>query len=103
MVVRAETIGSSVGWLRDTQFDRFFILGIAAFAIATGLLIVVQPALFVPILVADLWLLGYHHVISTFTRLCFDALSFRQHRFLVTGLPLIVLLSVAALTYGVGA
>ena len=97
MVVRVESFGSSGGWLRDTQFDRFFILGIATIAIATGLSVVVQPALFVPILVADLWLLGYHHVVSTFTRLCFDARSFRQHRFLVTGLPLIVFLSVAVL------
>ncbi len=103
MVVRVESFGSSGGWLRDTQFDRFFILGIATIAIATGLSVVVQPALFVPILVADLWLLGYHHVVSTFTRLCFDARSFRQHRFLVTGLPLIVFLSVAVLAYGVGA
>ena len=103
MVVRVDSLGSSAGWLRDTQFDRFFIFGIAAFAIATGLIVVAQPALFIPILVADLWLLGYHHVVSTFTRLCFDAQSFRQNRFLLTGLPLIVFLSVAALTYGVGA
>ncbi len=52
-----------------------------------------------PILVADLWLLGDHHVVSTFARPCFDAGSFRQYRFFVTGLPLIVLLSLAALTY----
>jgi hypothetical protein len=43
------------------------------------------------------WLLGYHHVISTFTRLAFDRDSFNENRFLVTWLPLIVLTGVFAL------
>jgi hypothetical protein len=36
-------------------------------------------------------------VISTFTRLTFDKESFVQHRFLVTGLPLIIIAGVAAM------
>jgi hypothetical protein len=63
---------------------------------------VIHPALFLPILVADLWLLGYHHVIATYTRLCFDAESFRTHRFLVVGLPVLVLAAVALLALGAG-
>ncbi len=38
----------------------------------------------------DLWLLGYHHVTSTFTRLTFDSESFSEHKFLVLGLPWLV-------------
>jgi hypothetical protein len=42
------------------------------------------------VLLADLWLLGYHHVISTFTRLCFDTGSLNRYRFIVFVLPLLV-------------
>lgn len=89
-------------WLRNLPFDLSFILGIAALAIASGLAVAANPTLFVPILFADLWLLGYHHVVATYTRLCFDAESFRAHRFLVTGLPLLVLAAVLVLGLGVG-
>jgi hypothetical protein len=60
-------------------------------AIASGVTAVVKPALFPAILAVDFWALGYHHVISTFTRLTFDKGSFLEHRFLVTWLPLILL------------
>lgn len=100
-VVETQTVRSDV-WLRGLSFDLSFILGIAALAIASGLAVIANPALFVPILFADLWLLGYPHVIATYTRLCFDAQSFRAHRFLVTGLPLLVLAAVLILALGVG-
>ena len=48
------------------------------------------PDLFRAVLVADLFLLGYHHVISTFTRLAFDRQSLREYRFYVFVLPFIV-------------
>ncbi|HEY2962461.1 MAG TPA: hypothetical protein VGJ37_08615 [Pyrinomonadaceae bacterium] len=50
-----------------------------------------NPSLFPAVFVLNAWLLGYHHVVSTFTRLTFDSGSFKRHRFLVTWLPLIVL------------
>ena len=67
MVAGAQTAPIPAGWLRGAQFDRFFVLGIASVAIASGLAVVMEPRLFVPILAADLWFLGYHHVVSTFT------------------------------------
>ena len=73
-----------------------------AWPLLSGLAVVIEPRLFVPILAADLWLLGYHHVVSTFTRLCFDARSFREYRFLILGLPVIVLVAVGGLAVGVG-
>jgi len=82
---------ASFGWLRNTRFDLTLILGVAALALASGALVVAQPALFPLILVIDLWLLGYQHVVSTFTRLSFDRQSFRQHRMLVVVLPFVVL------------
>ncbi len=54
-----------VGWLRGPAFDLSFIAGTTAIAVASGALVVMDPRLFVPILLLDLWLLGYHHVIAT--------------------------------------
>lgn len=76
----------SLPWIRNGQFDLVFIIGLFALACATGMVIIAEPALFYPILVIDLWVLGYHHVISTYTRLCFDKESFAEHK------PLILLL-----------
>ncbi len=102
MTTLTESADLPAGWLRNPSFDLGFILGIAALAVISGAIVVVEPRLFVPILLADIWLLGYHHVISTFTRLCFDLESFRTHRFLVKWLPLIVLAGVVLLGAGVG-
>jgi len=78
-------------WIRNAQFDSVFIFGLFALAWITGLVIMFEPSLFYPILVIDLWFLGYHHVISTYTRICFDKESFQENKILLTGLlPLIV-------------
>jgi hypothetical protein len=81
----------SPGWLRSPAFDANFIVTAALVAIVTGVVGMWVPSLFAWLLVLDLWLLGYHHVVSTFTRLAFDKASFQQHKFLVVQLPLIVL------------
>ena len=77
-------------WLHSPRFDIFFIFGLVAAAITTGIVILWYPELFVPVLIFDLWFLGYHHVISTYTRLCFDRKSFAEHRPLLVTLPIIV-------------
>ncbi len=93
----------SPGWLRNANFDFSYIFGLAALALLAGAVVVSQPALFPAIVVLDLWLLGYHHVVSTFTRLAFDTESFTQHRFLVLVLPLLVLLVVVLACVSIGA
>ena len=93
----------SFGWLRGATFDLSYILGLTGVALMAGAVVVAQPALFPLIIFLDLWLLGYHHVISTFTRLTFDRDSFREHRFLVIGLPPLVLLGVTLLWLVIGA
>lgn len=74
---------SDIGWLRGPEFDLFFIVGIAAIAIASGLAVTWNNDLFLPVLAADLWILGYHHVIATYTRLAFDKGSFRENKALI--------------------
>lgn len=78
------------GLLRGVRFDGNFIFGIALVALASGVAVTIQPSLFAPILFLDLWLLGYHHVISTYTRLCFDKASTRQHWPLLALLPVVL-------------
>src|SRR5437763_14774747 len=90
------------GWLRSPSFDFVFVGGAVLAALLATVTVVVEPRLFPLILFTDMWLLGFHHVVSTFTRLTFDSESFRAHRFLVLGLPWIVLAGVVVLVYAVG-
>lgn len=90
------------GWLRKSSFDLSFILGIAIVAMLSAAIVIAEPRLFAPVLLIDLWFLGYHHVISTFTRLCFDKESMKEHRFLIFGLPPLVIAGTFAMAYGVG-
>jgi len=89
-------------WLRSPQFDLSFVLGLPALAFLTGLVVVYQPQLFIPILILDLWFLGYHHVISTYTRLCFDRKSFGEHWPLLVILLPAVTIGTLAVAYGFG-
>ncbi len=93
---------STPGWLRSREFDLGFIGAIAALGLLSGCAVSYNPQLLVPIMLADLWLLGYHHVVSTFTRLAMDRESFRAHRFIVLYLPFIVLAVVTAMAFGLG-
>ena len=85
------------GWLRNPLFDLTFIVGVAGLAICAGLVVLHAPSLFGPILIANLWLLGYHHVVSTYTRLAFDRASFLEHKSLVLYLPIFVAAVVSGL------
>lgn len=91
------------GLLRSPEFDMFFIVGIPLFAIATGLLVSYDNNLFLPVLAADLWLLGYHHVVATYTRLAFDKQSFLEHKTLVIYLLPAVAIAVVLLAAAGGA
>src|SRR5262245_21753831 len=81
------TASLPLGWLRNPQFDFTLIFVVAGWALAAGAAIVANPSWFWPILFLDVWLLGYTHVVSTFTRLAFDRESFLRHRLLLIPLP----------------
>ncbi len=93
---------ANLGFLRGPGFDLTFILGVPLLAIAAVMTVSHRPDLFMAVLLLDLWLLGYHHVMATYTRLCFDRDSFRQHRALVLYLPLLVLGVTVGLAAGLG-
>lgn len=91
------------GWLRDQKFDLVLILGVTVLALAGGFFSLDSEKLFIAILILNLWLLGYHHVISTFTRIAFDKISFSENKLLVLSLPLLVLPLTFAAAYSFGA
>jgi hypothetical protein len=102
MAIALQATVAPAGWLRNRSFDLGFILGIAGIALLSGAVVVAQPALFGLVLFLDLWLLGYHHVVATYTRLCFDRDSFITHRFLIIWLPPMVLAATVGLAVGIG-
>ena len=93
----AASVLPRAGWVRSPGFDLTYVAGISLVAIAAGGIVIANPRLFPVVFVLNAWLLGYHHVVATFTRLTFDRESFDKNRFLITWLPLIVLAGVFAL------
>lgn len=89
-------------WLRSPNFDLAFVVGIPALSVVVFFTIAIQPALFIPILLVDLWLLGYHHVISTYTRICFDKKSLKENGILLWGLLPAVIIGTLAVAWYVG-
>lgn len=83
-------------------FDIPFIFFIPILAICLGIISNGNPALFSIVLTANLALLGYHHVISTYTRIAFSLKSALEHKFLVFYLPVLVVVAVTAISIGVG-
>ncbi|MFV2040344.1 MAG: hypothetical protein ACC660_08870, partial [Acidimicrobiales bacterium] len=91
-------------WLRSRGFDAMFVFGTAGLALVSGLVVVARPSLFGFLLFLDLWLLGYHHIFATMTRVGSDRRAVQEHRFLMTRLPFLVALGVwALLSIGEGA
>src|SRR5690606_37556502 len=72
-------------------------------AFAVTAVVIFEPSLFWPVLFLDLWFLGYHHVIATYTRTAMDRQAFRRHWHLNVILPFVVLLAVILVGYAGGA
>jgi len=90
------------GWLRNRTFDTIFVRGVLLIGLLSGVVVILRPELFMYVLAADLWLLGYHHVISTYTRLAFDKQDVKQHRFHLFVLPFIVFGATFGLAWAAG-
>ena len=90
------------GWLDGPIYDSTLILGVFVIAVASGIIVSIEPSLFMPVMLADLWLLGYHHVISTFTKLAGTKEDRKENWFLIYPLPLFVLLAVSGIGITIG-
>jgi len=89
-------------WLVNQKFDLTFIVALPVMAILTAYTVVFEPELFLPVLAFDLWILGYHHVISTYTRLCFDRQSWQENKWMIYGLMPAVAVATLSLAVFVG-
>ena len=77
--------------LGGPRFDRLMLHGIPALALAVTALALIKQEWLPTIIFLDLWLLGYHHVVATYSRTAFDGRSFRKHWGLNLILPAAVL------------
>ncbi len=102
MTAIASPSPTDAGWLRNRNFDTTFVRGVALIALLSGAIVIRWPDLFRAVLLTDLFLLGYHHVIATFTRLAFDRQSLREYRFFVFVLPIIVFGATFLLAWSLG-
>jgi hypothetical protein len=89
-------------WLRGREFDTALIFGLTGLALSAGVVVTIAPASLALMLIADNWVLGFPHLMSTFARIAPDRESLKRHRFLVFGLPVIVLAATTALALGIG-
>lgn len=87
--------------------SEIFDIGLLLLPFVTGLAavstVLASPSLFPVLLVADLWLLGYHHVVATYTRLAFTAEDIRRNRFLAFDLLLLMTAATLGLAFTAGA
>ena len=90
------------GYIRSGAFDATLLLAPSATGLIAAAIVAASPLLFPVFLFADLWLLGYHHVIATYTRLAFDLTSLRRNRFLAVDALLLVTALTLAATFTVG-
>lgn len=91
-------------FLYGPWFDRLFIFGTAGIALLLGALAMISPAMFVAVVLVDVWLFASPHVIATYTRIGFDKARVKKHWFLVFALPpiVLVLVTMVALAYELG-
>lgn len=90
------------GYLNGVVYDHVLVFGVMLLAVISGLTVLWKPELFPIVFFADLWFLGYHHVIATFTKLAGISQDRKDNKFLIYYLPFIVLAGVVALYFTMG-
>ena len=89
--------------IKSEAFDAGLLILPFMTGLAVASAVLARPGLFAVLLVADLWLLGYHHVVATYTRLAFTADGLRRNRFLAFDLLLLMTAATLGLAFTAGA
>ena len=89
--------------IKSESFDATLLILPLLTGLAAAAAVVANSQLFASILLADLWLLGYHHVVATYTRLAFTADALRRNRFLAVDLLLLMTAATLVLAFTAGA
>jgi hypothetical protein len=87
----------------NDTFDATLLLAPISLGLLAAALVSANPAMYAAVVLADLWFLGYHHVVSTYTRLGFSARSLLRNRFLAVDLLVVIVLATIALAFTAGA
>jgi hypothetical protein len=90
-------------FIKSEAFDRALLVLPLVTGVAAASVALIDIRLFPLLLLADLWLLGYHHVVATYTRIAFTADALRQNRFMAVDLLLLVTAVTLALAFTAGA
>ena len=85
------------------SFDGALLLAPFLAGLTCAVIAVSDPRMYPIILLADLWFLGYHHVVATYTRLAFDSESLRRNRFFAVDLLLLVTVATMTVALTAGA
>ena len=93
----------SPSYVWNGSFDNTLIVAPLALGLLGAAVVMSDPAMYAAVVLADLWFLGYHHVVSTYTRLGFSTHSLRQNRFLAVDLLVVIVLGTTALAFTAGA
>ena len=91
--------------MRSLLFDWILVVGCIALAYLFGFVAYsnpVNPYVFMVLLYCDIYLLGSHHIVAMYTRLCFDKESARENRFFLTWLPVLVVLGIVGAMWWAG-
>jgi hypothetical protein len=96
-------VGPPRTFIKSDSFDRALMVLPLVTGLAAASVVLIDSRLFPLLLLADLWLLGYHHVVATYTRIAFTADALRQNRFMAIDLLLIVTAVTLALAFTAGA
>jgi hypothetical protein len=102
-VARTPSATPARNYIRNETFDATLLFAPLATGLATAAVVTGNPWLFPVLLLADLWLLGYHHVVATYTRLAFDRPSLKRNRFLAIDLLILVIAATVAVALTAGA
>ena len=89
--------------IKSEAFDSTLLILPLATGLGAAATVLAYPAVFAVLLIADLWLLGYHHVVATYTRLAFTKETLRRNRFLEIDLLLLMTAATLAIAFTAGA
>jgi hypothetical protein len=98
-IARAAPVAA--GWLLSGRFDAGFLLGIPTLAICSGAVVLADERFFLPVLLADLWLLGHRHVAESLDRLRGERAAGGRARLVAAGLPLLLVAAIGGIAVGV--
>ena len=101
MSVLAAPAPQSFVW--SEAFDATLLIAPLSMGLLAVAIVTANPSMYAAVLVSDLWFLGYHHVISTYTRLGFSPQGLRRNRFLAVDLLVVIVLATLALALTAGA